>query len=71
MLSTVPLLVLWGMQHHVSVMYWCRSGAARLSCVLGFMVLLAIACLHVVFHDVCTFASVLLSDCSAVLLLVL
>ena len=48
MRSTVPLLVHWVTSQHAHVMHECRSGAARLSCVLRFMVLLAIACLHVV-----------------------
>ena len=70
MRSTVPLLVHWVTSQHAHVMHECRSGAARLSCVLRFMVLLAIACLHVVSHDACLFACELLSECSAVPLLV-
>ena len=70
MCSTVPLFVHWVTSQHAHVMHECRSGAARLSCVLRFMVLLAIACLHVVSHDACLFACELLSECSAVPLLV-
>ena len=60
MRSTVPLLVHWVTSQHAHVMHECRSGAARLSCVLRFMVLLAIACVHVVSHEARLLASVLL-----------